>query len=42
MTLTWEQEQELNALTEKLQFGYPQLEEAPPSFEQGDNLQLNM
>ena len=36
MTLTWEQEQELNALTEKLQFGYPQLEEAPPSFEQGD------
>lgn len=42
MTLTWKQEQELDALTAKLQFGYPQLEEAPPSFEQEDNPQLNM
>lgn len=41
-TLTWEQEQGLKAITEKLQFGYPQLEEAPPSFKQEDNLQLNM
>lgn len=41
-TLTYEQERQLDSLAEKLQYGYPQLEESPPSFEQDDALQLNM
>lgn len=41
-TLTYEQEQQLDALAEKLQYGYPHLEESPPSFEQDDAPQLNM
>lgn len=41
-TLTYKQEQQLKDLTEKLTFGYPQLEDDPPSFEQDDIPQLNM
>lgn len=41
-TLTWEQEQGLKALEEKLQVGYPQLEETPPSSWQDDNPQMNL
>ncbi len=35
-TLTCEQEQQLKALADKLAYGYPQLEDHPPSFEQED------
>ena len=41
-TLTYEQEQQLKALSEKLINGYPQLEDNPPFFEQDDSPQLNM
>lgn len=41
-SLTYEQEQELKSLEEKLQYGYPKLEDEPPSFEQTDAPQLNM
>lgn len=41
-TLTYEQEQQLKDLAEKLTYGYPQLEDSPTSFEQEDSLQLNM
>lgn len=41
-TLTYEQERQLDSLAEKLQYGYPQLEESLPSFEQDDAPQLNM
>lgn len=41
-SLTYEQERELKALEEKLQYGYPKLEDEPPSFEQADAPQLNM
>ena len=40
--LTYEQEWELKSLEEKLQYGYPQLKEDPPSFEQTDTTQQNM
>lgn len=38
-TLTWEQEQRLRSLMEKLSDGDPASEESPPSFEQS-SLQL--
>lgn len=41
-TLTYEQEQQLDELMTKLRYGHPQLEEAPPSFEQEDSPQLNL
>lgn len=41
-TLTYEQEKQLDELMTKLRYGYPQLEEAPPSFEQDDAPQINM
>ena len=41
-TLTYEQEKQLDELMTKLQYGYPQLEDAPPSFEQDDAPQINM
>ena len=41
-TLTYDQEQQLKALAEKLTYGYPQLEENPPTFEQNDSPQLNI
>lgn len=41
-TLTYEQNRQLDALAEKLQYGYPRLDESPPSFEQDDSPQLNM
>lgn len=41
-SLTYEQERELKSLEEKLQYGYPKLEDEPPSFEQTDAPQLNM
>ena len=40
--LTYDQEQQLKGLEEKLTYGYPQLEDNPPSFEQDDSSQLNM
>lgn len=41
-TLTYEQEQQLGALLEKLTYGYPKLEDDPPAFEPEDEIQLNM
>lgn len=41
-SLTYEQEKQLDELMTKLQYGYPQLEESPPSFTQDDTPQLNM
>ncbi|MFR9310121.1 hypothetical protein [Hydrogeniiclostridium mannosilyticum] len=41
-SLTYKQERELKSLEEKLQSGYPELEDEPPSFEQADVPQLNM
>ncbi len=41
-TLTYEQEQQLKDLMEKLTYGYPQIEDNPPSFEPSDSPQLNM
>ena len=41
-TLTYDQERQLKELSEKLTYGYPQLEETPPSFEQDDSPKLNM
>ena len=41
-SLTYEQEKQLDELMTKLQYGYPQLEESPPSFAQDDTPQLNM
>lgn len=41
-TLTYDQEQQLKKLEEKLTCGYPQLENNPPSFDQDDTPQLNM
>lgn len=41
-SLTYEQEQELKSLEEKLRYGYPKLEDEPLSFEQTDIPQLNM
>ena len=41
--LNYEQERELNALAEKLEYGYPHIESSPPCFEQEDcSPQLNM
>lgn len=39
--LTYEQEQQLRDLMEKLTYGYPSIEESPPSFEQEEAPQLN-
>lgn len=41
-TLTYDQEQQLKSLAEKLTRGYPQLEDGLPSFEQDSSPQLNM
>lgn len=41
-TLDYEQEQQLKGLLDKLRFGYEQLEESPPSFEEANIPQLNM
>lgn len=41
-SLTFEQEQALSALEEKMIYGYPSLEDDPPSFEQADAPQMNM
>ena len=41
-TLTYEQEQQLDNLREKLTDGYPSLEAEPPTFEQTADLQQNM
>lgn len=41
-TLTYDQEQHLKSLAEKLMRGYPQLEDGLPSFEQDSSTQLNM
>ncbi|MCM1364514.1 MAG: hypothetical protein NC215_06000 [Ruminococcus sp.] len=41
-TLTYDQEQQLKELTRKLEYGYPRLEENPPSFEQDESPQMNM
>lgn len=41
-TLTYDQEQQLKSLAEKLTHGYPQLEDGLPSFEQDSSPQLNM
>lgn len=41
-TLTYDQERQLKGLSEKMAYGYPQLEENSPSFEQDDTPQLNM
>ncbi len=41
-TLTCEQEQQLKALAEKLSYGYPQLEDSLPTFEQEDVPQLTI
>lgn len=40
--LTDEQDEQIDALIEKIRSAYPQLEESPPSFEQDDTPQLNM
>lgn len=40
--LTYEQDEQIGALLEKIRDAYPQLEESPPSFEQEDAPQLNM
>lgn len=41
-TLTYDKEQQLKSLAEKLTRGYPQLEDGLPSFEQDSSPQLNM
>ena len=41
-TLDYDQEQKLKELLEKLTYGYEQLEESPPSFEEANTPQLNM
>ena len=41
-TLDYEQEQQLKGLLDKLRFGYEQLEESPPSFEEANIPQLSM
>lgn len=41
-TLTYDQEQQLKSLAEKLTRGYPQFEDGLPSFEQDSSPQLNM
>lgn len=41
-SLTYEQEEQLKDLKEKLTFGYPKLENEPPSFDQDEAPQLNM
>lgn len=41
-TLTYEQEKQLDALLEKLTYGYPGLEEHPPAFDPDEGMQLNM
>lgn len=41
-TLTYDQEQQLKDLMEKLTCGYPQYKNDPPSFEQNNAPQLNM
>lgn len=41
-TLTYDQEQQIKALTEKLTRGYPQLENVSPSLRQDDAPQLNL
>ncbi len=41
-TLTYDQEQQLKELAKKLEYGYPQLEENPPTFGQNDSPQFNM
>lgn len=41
-TLTHEQERQLDFLAKKLQYGYPQFEISPPTFEQDGSPQLNL
>ncbi len=41
-TLTYEQKRQLDFLAKKLQYGCPQFEISPPTFEQDDAPQLNM
>lgn len=41
-TLTFEQSKALDELAEKLTFGYPEIEENPPSFETEEPLQQNL
>lgn len=41
-TLTYDQEQQLKSLADKLTHGYPQIEDSPQSFEQDNSPQLNM
>lgn len=41
-TLTYEQEQQLGKLGEKLLYGYPSLEAEPPTFEHNNDPQQNM
>lgn len=41
-TLDYDQEQQLKGLLDNLKFGYEQLEESPPSFEEANIPQLNM
>ena len=41
-TLTYKDEQNLKALLEKLTWGYPELEEIPPSFLDGEQETENM
>jgi hypothetical protein len=40
--LSFDREQELKELLTKLEYGYPQIEENPPSFDENENLQFNM
>ena len=41
-TLTFEQSKALDELAEKLSFGYPEIEENPPTFEPEEGPQLNL
>lgn len=41
-SLTFEQSKALDALAEKLSFGYPEIEKNPPTFEPEDGPQLNL
>lgn len=41
-SLTYEQDRSLMELMEKLQYGYPHLKDAPPSFDEDEGMQMNM
>lgn len=41
-SLTYDQEKALDALAEKMNWGYPHLAENPPSFDEDEGMQINM